>query len=201
MRSYPNSLISSILICTSLLNLVVVVQSLSGVWLFATHGLKHARLPCPSLSPGVCSSSRPLSWWCHSTISSSATLFSFCLQSSPGSGSFPMSWLFASGGRSIEASASVLQMNIQGGFISFRVDWFDLLAVQGTLIHLLQHQNLKASLVRCSGFLVVQLSHLYMTTGKARALAIQTFVSKVTFLLFNTLSRFVRAFIPRSKHL
>ena len=94
----------------SLLNLVVVVQSLSGVWLFATPGLKHARLPCPSLSPGVCSSSR------HSTISSSATLFSFCFQSSPGSGSFPMSWLFASGGQSIEASASVLQMNIQGWF-------------------------------------------------------------------------------------
>ena len=82
------------------------------------HGLKHARPPSPSPTPGVDSNSCPLSWWCHPTISSSAALFSFCLQSCPASGFFPVSWLFASGGQSIEASASasVLPMNIQGWF-------------------------------------------------------------------------------------
>ena len=91
-------------------------QSLSHVWLCDPHGLQHTRLPCPSLSPRVCSDSS--SQWCYLTISSSATLFSFCLHSFPASGSFPMSWLFASGGQSIGASASVvvLLMNIQGWF-------------------------------------------------------------------------------------
>ena len=85
---------------------------------FPPHGLQHARVPCPSLSPGVCLSSCPLSWWCYLTVSSSATPFSFCLQSFPASGSFPMSRLFKSGGQSIRASASVLPMNIK--------DWFPL---------------------------------------------------------------------------
>ena len=82
------------------------------------HVLQHARRPGPSLSPGVCSDSCPLSRWCYPTISSSATLFSFCLESFPASGSFPMSWLFASGDQSIgaSASASVLPMNTQGWF-------------------------------------------------------------------------------------
>jgi len=82
------------------------------------HGLQHARLPCPSLSPGVSSNSHPLSWWCHPTISSSVVPFSFCLQSFPASGSFPVSQFFASGGQSTGASASlsVLPMNIQGWF-------------------------------------------------------------------------------------
>ena len=82
------------------------------------HGLEHTRLPCPSLSPGVCSDSYPLSQWCYLTISSSVALFSFCLQSFPASGSFPMSRVFTSGGQSIgaSASASVLPMNIQGWF-------------------------------------------------------------------------------------
>ena len=82
------------------------------------HGLEHTRLPCPSLSPGVCSDSYPLSQWCYLTISSSAALFSFCLQSFPASGSFPMSRVFTSGGQNIgaSASASVLPMNIQGWF-------------------------------------------------------------------------------------
>ena len=80
------------------------------------HGLQHARLPCPSLSPGACSNSCPLSQWCHLTISSSVTPFFSCPQSFPGSGSFPMCQLFTSGGQSIEASASVsvLPVNIQG---------------------------------------------------------------------------------------
>ena len=82
------------------------------------HGLQHAMLPCPSLSPGICSNSCPLSQWCHSTISSSVIPFSSCLQSFPASGSFPLSQLFASGGQSIEASTSapVLPMNSQGWF-------------------------------------------------------------------------------------
>ena len=80
------------------------------------HRPQHARLPCPSASPGACSNSCPLSWWCHPTISSSAIAFSSCLQSFSASGSFPMSRLFASAGQSIGASASVLSMNIQGWF-------------------------------------------------------------------------------------
>ena len=82
------------------------------------YGLQHTRIPCPSLSPGVCSNSCPLVQWCHPTISSSVVPFSNCLQSFPASGSFPMSWLFVSGGQSVEASASVsvLSMNIQGLF-------------------------------------------------------------------------------------
>ena len=83
----------------------VVVQSLSHVWLCDPHGPQHTRLPCPLLSPGVCSNSCPLSRWCHPTISSSVIPFSSCPQSSPASGSFPMSWLLTSGGQNIRASA------------------------------------------------------------------------------------------------
>ena len=92
----------------------------SRVWFFLTHGLQHARLPHPSLSPRGCSNSCPLSQWCHTTISSSVTHFSSCLQSFSASGSFPMSRLFASEGQSIGASASVLSMNIPS---SFPLDW------------------------------------------------------------------------------
>ena len=80
------------------------------------HGLQHTRLPCPSLSPQICSNSCPLSWWCHLTFSSSAALFSFCLQSFLASGSFPVSWLFVSGSQSIGALASIFPINIQGWF-------------------------------------------------------------------------------------
>ena len=160
------------------------------------HGLQHASLPCPSLTPRVCSNSCPLSQWCHPTILSSVVPFSSCLQSFPTSGSFPMSRLFASGGRSIGASASssVFPMSIQE-LISFRVDWFDL-AVQGALKSLLQHHSLKASILQCSAFFMVQFSHLYVTTGP---LTIWIFVGKVTSPLFNMLSRFVIAFLPRNK--
>ena len=89
----------------------------------------------------------------------------------------------------------------QSGLISFRIDWFDLLAVQGNLKSLLQLHNSKASVLRCSAFFMIQLSHPYMTTGKAIALTIQTFVGKVMILLFNMLSRFIITFLPRSKHL
>ena len=87
------------------------------------------------------------------------------------------------------------------GLISFRIDWFGLLAVQGTLKSLLQHHNLKASVLWHSAFFMVQLSHLYMTTGKTIALTMWTFVGKVMSLFFNTLCRFVITFLPRSKHL
>ena len=85
------------------------------------------------------------------------------------------------------------------GLISFRIDWFDLLSVQGTLKSCLQHHSLKTSILQCSTFFMVQLSHPYMTTGKTIALTRQTFVDKVRSLLFNMLSKFVMAFLPRSK--
>ena len=91
--------------------------------------------------------------------------------------------------------------NEYSGLISFRIDWFDLLAVQGTLKSLLQHHSLKASILRCSAFFIVQLRHLYMTTGQTIALTIRTFVSKLMSLLYNMLSRFVIVFLPRSKYL
>ena len=96
------------------------------------HGLQHTRLPCSSLSPGVCSNSCPLSQWCHPNISSSVAPFSFCPQSFPASRSFPISQLFTSGGPSIW-SFSISPSNEYSRLISFRIDWFDLLGVQGTL--------------------------------------------------------------------
>ena len=90
------------------------------------HGLPHARLPCPSPSPRVCSDSLQLSRWCHPTISSSAPVFSFRLQPFPASESFPMSWVFASGGQSIGASATVFPMNIQGWFPLGLTGWISL---------------------------------------------------------------------------
>ena len=119
----------------------------------------------------------------------------------PVSGSFLMSWLFTSGGQTTGASvsASVLPMNIQ--LISFRIDWFNLLAVQGTLKSLLRHRSSKISILWDSAFFMVQLSHPYMTTGKNIALTRQTFAGKVMSLLFNMLSRLVTAFLPRTKRL
>ena len=98
-------------------------------------------------------------------------------------------------------SFSIHPSNDYSGLISFRMDWLDLLAVQGTLKSLLQHHSSKASILQCSAFFIVQLSHPYMTTGKTIALTRQTFVGKVMSLLFNMLSRLVIAFLPRSKHL
>ena len=96
-------------------------------------------------------------------------------------------------------SFSISPSNENSGLISFRIDWFDLLAVQGTLKSFLQYHNSKTSILWHSAFFVVQLSYLYMTTGKTITLTIQTFVGKVTSLLFSMLSRFVIAFLPRSK--
>ena len=122
-------------------------------------------------------------------------------QSFPASGSFQMSQFFTSGGQSIGVSASTSgpPMNTQDSCP--RMDWLDLLAVQGTLQSLLQHHGSKASILPCSTFLIVQLSHPYMTTGKTIALTRWTSVGEVMSLLFNMLSRFVITFLPRSKHL
>ena len=96
-------------------------------------------------------------------------------------------------------SFSISPFNEYSGLISFRIDWFDLLAVQGTFRSLLQHHSSKASVLWCSAFFMVQLSHPYMTTGKTIALTRQIFVCKVMSLLFNMLSRWVTTFLPRSK--
>ena len=166
------------------------------------HELQHARLPCPSVSPGVCSNSYPLNLWYHPTIHLKLChplLFSSIFlnirvfsNESALHIRWPKYWSF---------SSSVSPSNEYSVLISFRVYWLDLLAVQGTLKSLLQHHSSKASILRCSAFFMVQLSHPYMTTGKTIALTRWTFVSKVMFLLFNMLSRFVTAFLPRSKHL
>ena len=135
------------------------------------HGLQHTSFPCPSQSPGVCSNSCPLKWWCHPTISSSVALASSCLQSFPASGSFSISQFFALGSQSIEASASasVLPMNIQ--------DWFPLgltglipLLSKGLSRVIFQCHSWKASILWHSAFFIVQLSHPYMTPGKTIAL-------------------------------
>ena len=162
------------------------------------HGM-HASLPCPSLSPRACSNSCSLSQWCHPTISSFVILFSFCLQSFQHQGLFQ--WV-----GSLHQVAKVLELQLQHQsfqwlfrLIFHKVDWFDLPVVQGTLKSLLQHHRSKASVLWHSASFVVQLSHPYMTSGKNIALTIQTFVGKVISLLFNMLSRFVIAFLPRSK--
>ena len=98
-------------------------------------------------------------------------------------------------------SFNISPSNEHPGLISFRMDWLDLLAVQGTLKHLLQHHSSKASILRCSAFFTLQLSHPYMPTGKTLALTRRTFVGKVMSLLLNTLSRLVITFLPRSKYL
>ena len=104
------------------------------------HGLQHARPPCPSPIPGAYLNSRPLSWWCHPTISSSVVPFSSCVQFFPASGSFQMRQFFASGGQILEFQLQH-QSSEYSGLISFRLDWLDLLAVQGILKSLLQHHR------------------------------------------------------------
>ena len=112
-----------------------------------------------------------------------------------------MSQFFASGGQSRSVSFSITPSNEYSGLISFRMDWLDLLAAQGTLKSLLQHHSSKAPILWHSAFFMVQLSHPYMTVGEVIALTLWTFVSKVMSLLFNMPSRLVIAFIPRSKPL
>ena len=148
------------------LGYTVVVQWLSHVLLFRSHGLQHARPPCPSPSHRACSNSCPLSQWCHPTISSSVIPFSPFLQSFPASGSFPISQFFALGGQSIgvSASASVLPMNIQHWF---PLGWTGWISLQSKgLKRLLQHCSSKASILQRSAFFMAQLSYPYMTIGK-----------------------------------
>ena len=167
---------------------------------FWLHLFLQASLPCPSLSPGVCSC--PLSQWCHPTISSSVTLFSSCPQYFPVSGSFCNEWaLGIRWPKYWSFSYSISPSNEYSGLISFTIDCFDIFAVQGALKSLLHYHSLKASILWHSAFFSVQLSHLYMTTGNTIALTRQTFFSKAMSLLFNMLSRLVIAFLPKSKGL
>ena len=167
------------------------------------HGLQHVRLPCPSPVPGPCSNSCPLSRWCHPTILSSVAPLLLVPSILPSIRVFsnksviPVSQFFASGGQNIatSVSASVLPMNSQ--------DWFPL-GLTGLISleehkSLLQHHSSKASILQRSAFFMVQFSHPYMTTLKAVALTRWAFVDKVMSLLFIMLSRFVIAFLPRSK--
>ena len=163
------------------------------------HGLQHTRLPHPSLSPWVCSNSYPLSQWCHPTISHPLLLLPSIFPSNRVFSNelvlyirWPTYWSF-----SFSSSSSSEYSEL----MSFRIDWFDFLAVQGTLKSLLQHHSSKASILQCSAFFMVQLSYLYMTTGKTVALTIWSFVGKVMSLLFYMLSRFIIALLSRSKHL
>ena len=159
-------------------------------------------LPLFSPSARVCSNSCPLSRWCHPTISSSVVPFSSCLQSFPASDSFPVSRLVPSGGQSIEASASasVLPMNIQDWF---PLEWTGLFSLQSKGLSRVFSSTIvqKHQFFGAQPFFIVPLSHLYVTTGKTVALTERTFVGKVMSLLFNTLSGFVIAFLPRSKSL
>ena len=135
------------------------------------HGLQHTRLPYPSATPRVCSKSCPLSQWCHPAISSSVILFSSCPQSLPASVFSNESTLRMRWPKYWSFSLNISPSNEHPGLISFRVNWLDLLAVQGTLKSLLQHHSSKASILQHSAFFMVQLSHSYMTTGKTIALS------------------------------
>ena len=155
----------------------------------ATHELQHARPPCPSPTPRIHSNSCPSSRWCHLTICHplllqvsifpSIRVFSnetiLCIR-------WPKYWRF---------SFSISPFNEYSGLISFRIDWFDLLPVKGTLKSLHQQHSSKESILWRSVFFMVQLSHPYMTTGKTIAFTRWTFVGKVMSLLFNMLSRLV----------
>ena len=154
---------------------------------------------CFHSHPWVCSNSCPLSRWCHPTISSSVIRFSSCLKSFPGIRVFSSeSALHIRWAKHWNVSFSISPSNEYSGLISFRTDWFNLLAVQGTLKSL-QNHSLKALILQHSVLFRVHLSHLYMTTGKIIPLTIQILVNEVMSLLFNMLSMFVIALFPRNK--
>ena len=167
------------------------------------HALQHTRLPCPSPTPRAYSNS------CLSNHLDDATQ-PFHPPLSPCLPAFNLSqhqglseWVSSS-----HQMAKILEFQLQHQsfqwtprLISFKMDWLDLLAVQGTLKSLLQHHSSKASILRHSAFFIVQLSHPYMTTGKTIALTRRTFVGKVMSLLFNMLFKLVITFLPKSKHL
>ena len=165
------------------------------------HELQQARPPCPLPTPGVHSNSRPSSRWCHPAISFSVVPFSSCPQSLPASDLFQWVISLHEVAKVLEFQLIIIPSKEISALISFRMNWLDLLGVQGTLKSLLQYHTSKASTLWHSAFFTVQLSHPYMTTGKTIALTRGTFVGKVMSLLFNMLSRLVITFLPRSKHL
>ena len=171
-------------VCISSVQFSHLVMS-DSLW---PHEPQHARNPCPSLSPRVHPNPCPLSWWCHPTISSSVVPFSSCPQSFPASGSFQMSHLHIRWTKYCSFSFNISPTNEHPELISFRMDWLDLLAVQGTLKSFLQHHSSKALILRHSAFFTVQISHPYMTTRKTIALTRWAFVDKLMSLLFNMLS-------------
>ena len=159
------------------------------------HGLQNARLPCPSPTPGAYSNSCPSSWWYYPTLILCCPILllpSIFLSIRGFSNEsvlrirWPKYWSF---------SFSIRLSNEYSGLISFRMDWLDLLAVQGTLKSLLQHHRSKASILQHSAFIIVQRSHPYMTTGKTISLTRRTIVGKAMSLLFNMLSGLVIAFL------
>ena len=163
------------------------------------HESQHARSPCLSPTPQIHSNSCPSSRWCHPAISSSAVPPS-PPASNPSQHQSLFQWVNSSHGwpKYWSFSFSILLSKEHPGLISFRMDWLDLLAAQGTLKSLLQHHSSKALILRHSAFFTVQLSHPYMTTGKTIASTRWTFVGKVMSLLLNMLSRLVITFLPRS---
>ena len=175
-------------------------QLLSHVWLFATPCTAAHRVPCPPPTPIVCSNSCPLNQWCHPTISSSVVPFSSHLQLSQHQGlfqwvSFSIRWPKYWG-----ISFSISLSNEYSALISFRMDWLDLLTVQGTLKSLLYHHISKASIFRCSAFFMVLLSHPYITAGKTNhSFEKMDFCWQSNVSVFNILSRLVMTFLPRSK--
>ena len=177
----------------------------NSLWL---HEVQHARLPCPSPTPRASSDSRPSSQWCHPTISSGWEVIPFCHPLLLLPTIFPRIRVFSNESvirirwpKYWSFRFSISPSNEYSGLISFRIDWFDLLAVQGTLKSLLQHHNSKASNLWHSIFIMVQFAHPYRTPGKTIALTRWTFIGKVMCLPFKMLSKLVIAFLPRSKRL
>ena len=174
--------------------LFIIVQSLSHVWFFVTSlSLTISRRLLKFMSTELVMASNHFIL-CHPLLLLTSVFLSIRIFSNEVDLliRWPKYWSF---------NFSISPYNEYSGLISFRMDWLDLLAVQGTLKSLLQHHSSKASILQCSAFFMVQLSHSYMTTGKTIALSVWTFVSQVISLLFNMLSRFVIAFLPRSKNL
>ena len=165
------------------------------------HESQHGRPPCPSPTPGVHPNSCPSSWWCHPAISSCHPLLLLPLippsiRIFSNESTLPMRWP-----KYWSFSFSIIPSKEHPGLISYRMDWLDLLAVQGTPKSLLQHHRSKPSILWHPAFFTVQLSHPYMTTGNIIALTRRTFVGKVLSLLLNMLSRLDIAFLPRTKRL
>ena len=184
-----------------MLEIIVTIQSLSRVRLFATPWTAAPRLPCPSPSPRVHPNSCPVM---------PSNYFILCRPLLLLPSIFPSIRVFSNESAlqirwpeycSFSFSFSISPSSDYSELISFRMDWLELLAVQGILKSLLQHHSSKASDLWCSAFFMVQLSHLYMTIGKAIALTRRIFVGKVMSLLLNMLSRLVITFLPRSKRL